>query len=186
MVNHVKTYFKELQKTISSINENDIMSVIQILEDARENRQMIFIMGNGGSASNASHFVNGLSQGATVKNKPRFKAIALTDNIPNLLAYGNDNGYESVFIEQLKNLMNEEDIIIGISGSGNSSNVIKAIEYANKNQGISIGLTGFDGGVLKKITQYNIHVPCTSMEIVEDVHLALSHLISSYFRNHSE
>jgi D-sedoheptulose 7-phosphate isomerase len=185
MVSHVKEYIKNLQKSLSGVSEAEIMSVIQVLENARENKQMIFIMGNGGSASNASHFVNGLSQGATVNNKIRFKAIALTDNIPNLLAYGNDNGYESVFVEQLINLLSDEDVVIGISGSGNSSNVIKAIEYANSHNAITIGLTGFDGGVLKKIVQYSIHVPCTSMEIVEDIHLSISHLISSYFRSNS-
>jgi len=186
MVNHFREYIKNLQKSLSTISEAEIMTVIRILDDAREQKHMIFIMGNGGSASNASHFVNGLSQGATVDHKTRFRAIALTDNIPNLLAYGNDNGYENIFLEQLKNFLNDEDIVIGISGSGNSSNVIKAIEYANNHNAITIGFTGFDGGVLKKIAQYNIHVPCELMEMVEDIHLSLSHLISSYFKKHAD
>ena len=139
-------------------------------------------MGNGGSASTASHFVNGLSQGATVEGKMRFRAIGLTDNIPNILAYANDLGYENIFVEQLINLLHEGDIVIGISGSGNSKNVIKAIEYANKHRAITIGLTGYDGGELKKIVDYSIHVPCNFMEIVEDIHLAISHLIASHFR----
>jgi len=183
---YVKEYFNKLQNALLSIDENEIYKAIEILKDARDKNRTIFIMGNGGSASNSSHFVNGLSQGATIKGKPRFKAISLTDNIPNLLAYGNDNGYENIFVEQLKNLLSVGDIVIGISGSGHSKNVIKAIEYANKNDAITIGMCGFDGGKLKKIVHYPIHVKCSCMEIVEDVHLSLTHVISSYFRNSKE
>ncbi len=180
-MNYVKKYLEDLKKTAGLVKENEINSVINILEKARNSRNMIFTLGNGGSASTATHFVNGLSQGATVEGKTRFKAIALTDNIPNMLAYANDIGYEQIFVEQLKNLMEEGDVVIGISGSGNSENVINAIDYAKKNNAITVGLAGFDGGKLKEIVDYCIHVPCFFMEMVEDIHLSITHLISSYF-----
>jgi len=182
-MDYVKKYLEDLKKTVALVNVNEIISVIDMLEKARNNKNTIFTMGNGGSASTASHFVNGLSQGATVEGKPRFKAIALTDNIPNMLAYANDVGYEQIFVEQLKNLMDKGDIVIGISGSGNSENVIKGIEYAKKNNITTVGMTGFDGGELRKIVDYSIHIPCSFMEMVEDIHLSITHLISSYFRN---
>ena len=181
-MDYVKIYLEDLKKNISLININEIYSVIKIIEKARDKKNMIFTMGNGGSASTASHFVNGLSQGATVEGKMRFKTIALTDNIPNMLAYANDIGYDYIFVEQLKNLLEKDDIVIGISGSGNSNNVIKGIKYAKTNEAITIGLTGFDGGELKKIVDYSIHIPCNLMEMVEDIHLSITHLISSYFR----
>jgi len=181
-MDYVKKYLEDLKKNVSLININEIKLAIEILEKARDNKNTIFTMGNGGSASTASHFVNGLCQGATVEGKTRFKAIALTDNIPNMLAYANDIGYEYIFVEQLKNLLEEEDIVIGISGSGNSANVIKGIQYAKNNNATTVGMTGFNGGELKKIVDYSIHIPCNLMELVEDIHLSLTHLISSYFR----
>ena len=182
MCKYISHYLNDIKKTIETLDVGEIEQVIDVLKDARDRGSKIFIMGNGGSASNASHFVNGLSQGATVSGKPRFKAIALTDNIPNMLAYANDLGYEYIFVEQLKNLLDPKDVVIGISGSGNSKNVLNAIDYANENQAITIGFCGFDGGLLKQKAKYVIHVKSDCMEIVEDVHLSLTHLISSYFR----
>jgi len=179
---YIGKYLEDLTKAIALLNEQEIDSVITVLEQARDSQKTIFTMGNGGSASNASHFVNGLSQGATVEGKPRFKAVSLADNIPNLLAYGNDLGYENIFVEQLKNLLTKGDVVIGISGSGNSPNVLKAIEYAKKQNAVTIGFTGFDGGKLKKLVMYSVHVPCDCMEMVEDIHLALTHLVSSYLK----
>lgn len=181
-MDYVKKYLENLKKNVALINTDEIKSVINMLEKARDNKNTIFTMGNGGSASTASHFVNGLCQGATVEGKKRFKAIALTDNIPNILAYANDIGYEYIFVEQLKNLLEEGDIVIGISGSGNSANVIKGIQYATSNNATTVGMTGFDGGELRKIVDYSIHIPCNLMEMVEDIHLSITHLISSYFR----
>ena len=180
---YISKYLDNLQKTILLIDEDELSLVIDVLDNARNSHNTIFTMGNGGSGSTASHFVNGLSQGATVEEKPRFKAVALTDNLPNILAYGNDLGYEHIFTEQLKNLMEPRDIVIGISGSGNSKNVINAIEYAKKNDALTIGITGYDGGILKNVVDYSIHVPCDLMEMVEDVHLAITHLIASRFRH---
>ena len=182
-MNYVEKYRDETISAYKSVDEKEVFSAIHILSKARDQKKRIFIMGNGGSSSNASHFVNGLSQGANTKGKSRFRAISLTDNTPNLSAYANDIGYENVFAEQLKNLLDPGDIVIGISGSGNSNNVLNAIDYANKNNAITIGMCGFDGGKLKGMCKYPIHVKSDCMEIVEDVHLSLTHLISSYLKN---
>ena len=180
---YISKYLDDLNKTILLVDEDEIGLVLDVIENARSEHNTIFTMGNGGSGSTASHFVNGLSQGATVKDRPRFKAVALTDNLPNILAYGNDLGYEHIFTEQLRNLLEPGDIVIGISGSGNSKNVINATQYAKNHEATTVGITGFNGGNLKNIVDYSIHVPCDLMEMVEDIHLAITHLIASYFRN---
>jgi D-sedoheptulose 7-phosphate isomerase len=153
---------------------------------ARDNRRTIFVMGNGGSAATASHFVGDLSKGTIVAGSPRFKAIGLTDNITNLLAWANDTDYSDIFVEQLKNLMEPGDLVIGISVSGNSANVIKAIEYANGHGGVTIGFSGYDGGRLLKAAQENIHVPDYYMQRVEDTHLILEHLLTSLIREEQQ
>ena len=180
-----KEYLEEIRGILDSMEEDliDKMDKLaSILIKARERGNTIFIMGNGGSASTASHFVGDLSKGTIVEGFPRFKAAALTDNIPNILAWANDDGYEQIFVEQLKNLMEPGDIVIGISASGNSMNIIKAIEYANRNGGVTIGLSGYDGGKLLKYAQENIHVPSSYMQKVEDIHLLIEHLLTSLIR----
>ena len=141
-------------------------------------------MGNGGSASTASHFVcdfnKGLSYGFSA---PRYKFICLNDSLPSLTAYSNDVSYEDAFLEQLKNFFRAGDVVVGISGSGNSKNVLKAIEYANANGGISVGLTGYNGGELKKIAQISVHVPIDDMQVAEDAHMMLDHLAMSAIRD---
>jgi len=181
----IQEYLEDIKRILGSVEEdliNRIDKLTSILIKARENRNTIFIMGNGGSASTASHFVGDLSKGTIVGDFPRFKAVALTDNIPNMLAWANDGGYEQIFVEQLKNLMEPSDVVIGISVSGNSMNIIKAIEYANNNGGLTIGLSGGDGGKLAKFAQENIHVPSSYMQKVEDIHLLIEHLLTSLIR----
>jgi len=183
--NFIQEYLEDIKRILGSVEEdliNRMDKLASILIKARENRNTIFIMGNGGSASTASHFVGDLSKGTIVDGFPRFKAVALTDNIPNMLAWANDEGYEQIFVEQLKNLMEPGDVVIGISVSGNSMNVIKAIEYANRNGGFTIGLSGGDGGKLAKCAQENIHVPSSYMQKVEDIHLLIEHILTSLIR----
>ena len=183
--NFTEKYFNFLKKDLEYIKNNfseEIGTIVDILLDARNNNKNVFIMGNGGSGATASHFVGDLSKGAIVEHKPRFKAISLSDNIPNILAWANDLCYNDIFIEQLKNLMNPGDVVIGISGSGNSKNIIRAIQYANENDGVTIGLSGYDGGALLKIAQCNIHVKDNYMQRVEDIHLILEHLLTSIIR----
>lgn len=184
-----KDYLKEIH-TILNVMERDLVkkmdTIATILLKARTERKTIFIMGNGGSASTASHFVSDLSKGTIVDGFPRFKAIALTDNIPTMLAWANDASYDDIFVEQLKNLMEPGDVIIGISGSGNSANVVKAIKYANENRGITIGISGYDGGALLRCAQENIHAPSNYMQRVEDIHLLLEHLLTSLIREEQQ
>ena len=182
-------YLTEIKKILDSLEAdliNKIDKLASILSKARENKNTIFIMGNGGSATTASHFVGDLSKGTIVEGLPRFKAVALTDNAPNILAWANDVGYEEIFVEQLKNLMEPGDVVIGISVSGNSMNVVKAIEYANRNGGLTIGLSGCSGGKLLKCAQENIHVPCSYMQRVEDIHLLIEHLLTSLLREEEQ
>ena len=164
----------------------DIEKIARILFEARESKQTIFAMGNGGSGSTASHLVNDWAKGTIHGNHQRLKAIALTDNIPLMLAWANDSSYEDIFLEQLRNLMNPNDVVVGISGSGNSANVIKAIQYANDNQAITIGLTGFDGGKLQSIAQECIIVPSDNMQQIENMHLIVQHLLMLILKNMSE
>jgi len=171
-----------LDDLLNSNLANKVNEIIEIMIKARKNKNTVFIMGNGGSGATASHFVGDLSKGTIVEGYPRFKAVALTDNIPNMLAWGNDSSYDDIFIEQLKNLMETGDVVIGISGSGNSRNVLKAIEYANDHGGITIGWSGFDGGKLKDLAQVPLVVPSHYMQRIEDIHLLLEHLITSLIR----
>ena len=181
----IQEYLADIKRILGSVEENlinEIDKLASILIESRKNKNTIFIMGNGGSASTASHFVGDLSKGTIADGFPRFKAVALTDNTPNMLAWANDEGYEQIFVEQLKNLMEPGDVVIGISASGNSMNVVKAIEYANRNGGLTIGLSGCDGGKLVKCAQENIHVPSSYMQKVEDIHLLIEHLLTSLIR----
>jgi len=177
-----KNYLDETKKTLNLIEEdllNKIEKIVILLEEAKNKKNRIFIMGNGGSGSTASHFAEDLSKGTIVGDSLRFKAVSLTDSIPTILAWANDSSYDDIFIEQLKNLMEPDDIVIGISGSGNSRNVIKAIEYANQKGGITIGFSGYDGGKLIKCAKINVHVPSFNMQRVEDIHMLVAHLLMS-------
>ena len=173
----VEDYVSRIKRILDDMIDSDLTvkvdQIAKVLLKARSDNKTVFIMGNGGSASTASHFVGDLSKGTIVEGFPRFRAIALTDNIPNMLAWGNDSSYDDIFIEQLKNLMNPGDVVIGISGSGNSGNVLKAIEYANNNGGVTIGWSGFAGGKLKDLAQISLVTPSNYMQRIEDIHLLL-------------
>jgi len=184
-----KDYLRELMATLNKMQpdlEQKMDELATILFIARGEGRTIFLCGNGGSASTASHFASDLSKGTIVGSNPRFKVVALTDNIPTMLAWGNDSSYDDIFVEPLKNLMGPGDVVIGISGSGNSPNIIKALDYANHHQGITIGLSGYDGGKLLMTAQHNIHVPSFYMQRVEDIHLILEHLLTSLIREEQQ
>jgi D-sedoheptulose 7-phosphate isomerase len=161
-------------------------AIVSVLTKARDSGRRVYVMGNGGSASTASHMASDLGKGASRKDAARFKAIALTDNIPVMLAWANDSSYEDIFVEQLRNHLEKGDVVIGISGSGNSENVLRAIEYANKNGAETIGLSGFDGGKLAKMARTSYIVPNHCMQQVEDLHLIIEHLLSIVLRDSSE
>lgn len=174
---YIESYFDDLKRTMDAVDREGISLFIQTLLDARDQGKQIFVMGNGGSAATASHMVCDFNKGLVAEAKPRFKFICLNDNIATLMAYANDVSYDDVFIEQLKNFMQPGDLVIGISGSGNSTNVIKAIEWANENGGKTFSLLGYSGGKLKKLSQKCVHVDIPNMQIVEDIHVVLNHMI---------
>ena len=178
----IRLYVEELKITLDRLPWEAIREVIYVLHDARMNDRQVFILGNGGSAATASHFACDLGKSTVAPDQPRFRAIALTDNMPIFSAYANDVGYEHVFAEQLASLVRAGDVVIGISGSGNSANVLKAIELARSVRATTIGFVGFDGGSLKEMVDLCIHVPSDCMEQVEDIHLMLEHLICSCLR----
>ena len=172
----INNYLDELKTTLDKLDRQEIENFIKILINARDNNKTIFVMGNGGSASTASHFVCDFSKGLSYGKDNRFKMISLNDNLPIMTAYANDISYENIFLEQLKNLFQKGDVVIGISGSGNSKNVLNAIKYANENGGVTIGITGYNGGELKQITNHSVNTNIPDMQITEDIHMILDHL----------
>jgi D-sedoheptulose 7-phosphate isomerase len=176
-MNQSRKYISELQMTLERLPVETIELVISMLHEARLSNRQIFIMGNGGSASTASHFVCDLGKNTRWRGLPNFRVMGLTDNMALFSALANDEGYENVFAQQLASFVQPGDIVIGISTSGNSSNVINAIKLANQVGAITIGFTGFDSGHLGSLLDINIHVPSDSIEQVEDIHLMLEHLI---------
>ncbi len=178
----VSSYLTALQETINLLPKAEIVRVIELLHSARLAGRQVFIMGNGGSASTATHFVCDLAKNTRREGWPHYKAIGLSDNMALFSAYANDEGYENVFAQQLANLVMPEDIVIGISASGNSRNVLNAISLANNANATTIGFTGFDGGILASLVDINIHVNTNIIEHVEDIHLMLEHMIVKSLR----
>lgn len=180
----IEAYLSQLKSTIDAVSIESIDELMNILVNARNEGKTIFIMGNGGSGATASHFVCDFNKGLSFEGQKRFRFICLNDNIPSMTAYANDLSYEEIFVEQLKNFFQEGDVVIGISGSGNSINVIKAINYANENGGITIGFTGYNGGKLYKIASNNVHIPINDMQITEDLHMILDHCMMQILNNY--
>jgi D-sedoheptulose 7-phosphate isomerase len=174
-------YLEYLQAVLRRIDPAEIGRFIRTLLDARERSATIFFIGNGGSAATASHFANDLSIGTNEYDKP-FRAFSLTDNVPILTAIGNDFGYEEVFVRQLRALGKSGDVLIGISASGNSPNLLKAFEYASSIGISTVAITAFDGGKMKALASHGIHVPTDLKEYgpAEDAHLVLDHLVTAY------
>ncbi len=164
-------------------SQENVKKIFQILLKARDKKRQIFVMGNGGSASTATHFVSDLLKTSLIKNTNRFKAFSLSDNIPVILAWANDTSYDKIFVSQLENILEKNDIIIGISGSGNSQNVLKAIKFANKMKATTISLTGQKGGKISKISKINFTVPSNDMLTIETMHLMICHLITTMLRS---
>jgi D-sedoheptulose 7-phosphate isomerase len=182
MDNPVERYLQSLHNILDRLPIADIERVIDLLYDARLSGQQVFIMGNGGSASTASHFVCDLAKNTRMDGWPHFRVLGLTDNMALFSALANDDGYENVFAAQLENLVRQGDIVIGISTSGNSPNVVNGILLGNEAGAVTVGLTGFDAGEVGRIADYNIQVPSSNIEKVEDVHLMLEHLIVTVLR----
>ena len=179
----IEWYFAEMKTVLDQIDRDPIRQAISILHKARIEGRQIFIMGNGGSASTASHMVCDLAKNTRGPGWPHYKVIGLSDNIAILSAYGNDDGYENVFALQLANLINPGDIVVAISTSGNSPNVLRAVELANEHGATVIGMTGFGAGKLGPMVDVHLHVPSDCIEQVEDIHLMLEHLITKALRD---
>jgi len=188
MENYIKNFLKELNEETNKISWKEIALAINFLQTAYKNKSRIYLIGNGGSAAIASHFANDLNKtvlGHKWENKAkRFQALALCDNTPVLTAWANDVGFESIFSEQLKNFAQSKDILIAISSSGKSPNIIKAAETAKKLNLIIIGFMGFDGGQLLSLADAKIYIPSFKYTIVESGHDAVCHLIISYFKQY--
>lgn len=174
---HITSYISVLQDTVGKLPVGSIARVVETLQNARLEGRQVFIMGNGGSASTANHFVCDLAKNTKHDSLPHFRVIGLTDNMAIFSAYANDEGYENVFAAQLANLVEAEDVVIAISASGNSANVVKAIEAAKSYNAVTVGFTGFTGGKLASLVDIQVHVDSYVIEHVEDIHLMLEHMI---------
>lgn len=173
----IKQYVSMEKAVLDSLPADDINSVMNVLENARMEGKRIFICGNGGSASTASHLECDFNKGISYSQKTKYDIECLSDNVPMMMAIANDIGYDDIFVIPLKNKLKKGDIVIGISGSGNSENVVRAFQYANELEASTIAFTGYSGGKLMKIAKHNIHVDINNMQIVEDVHLILNHMM---------
>ena len=173
----VHNYFAQLQDTLTKVDVNEIAVIADILQKAYEQKKNIITMGNGGSGATASHMVCDMNKGACFHAEKKFRFISLADSLPMILALGNDVGFESIFVQQLKAYAEPGDVVLGISGSGNSPNVLRAIEYAKQRGCITIGVVGFGGGKLKELADHCFHVKVNDMQIVEDLHMIMVHVL---------
>jgi D-sedoheptulose 7-phosphate isomerase len=178
----INNYFAELEQMLHSLSRTHLQQVLALLEVAYQHGHRIFILGNGGSAATASHFALDLAKNTITPGAPRLKAISLTDHVPLITAWSNDTAYEHIFEEQLANLIEAGDAVIGISASGNSPNVINAMRLAKQTRAATIGLLGAKGGVLKTLVDAYILAPGQNIEQEEDAHLILAHIITRHMR----
>lgn len=173
----IKTYIRMEEQVLKHLPVEDINTVMNVLERARLSGRRIFICGNGGSASTASHYECDFNKGVSYDQEIKYDFECLSDNVPMMMAIANDIGYDDIFVTPLKNKLKSGDVVIGISGSGNSENVVRAIRYANDAGADTIAICGYRGGRIKELANYNIHVNIDNMQIVEDMHLVLDHLM---------
>lgn len=176
-INELNAYREREIAVLNSLDLNSVNQVMNVLEDARLHGKRIFICGNGGSAATASHYCCDFNKGVSENQNDKYNFECLNDNIPTLMAVANDIGYEEVFRFPLKNKMKSGDILIGISGSGNSKNVVNAMEYAKSIGGTTIAIVGYSGGKMKEMADYNIHVNINDMQISKDIHMILDHMM---------
>lgn len=175
------SYLEYLQTVLRAIDTREIGDFIRTLLDARERGANIFFIGNGGSAATASHFANDIAIGTNDYERP-FRAMSLVDNVPVVTAIGNDFGYEEIFVRQLRVLARRGDVLVAISASGNSPNLLRAFEWAGAAGVRTVALTAFDGGAMKKMADQGVHVPTAPKEYgpAEDAHMVLDHLVGAY------
>ena len=177
----IEDYLAHEVETIRALDVNAINRALNLLKEAFEQESTVYIFGNGGSSATASHFQNDFNKGVSEHTEKKFRFNCLNDNVATLMAISNDLGFENVFRQQLIGRLRQGDVVIAISGSGNSRNIINAVEYARE-QGVSIiGITGYNGGKLKQLSDISLHAPVNSMQITEDIHMIFDHLMMSVF-----
>jgi len=182
--NGVADYLNELKDVIDKIDQDEITNVMHRLLAAYRRHASVYIFGNGGSASTASHFVNDFNKGVSVNLPTGFRFYCLNDNVATLMAVANDISFDKIFTLQLKNYLRDGDIVIAISGSGNSTNVLEAIEYARSRGVETVGLVGYSGGRLKDLVDHCVHIRIDDMQKVEDLHLVVNHVMMALFKEH--
>lgn len=177
----IKDYFKKEIEVINKLDIEALNLAMNAISTAWKNGATIYTLGNGGSAATASHMVCDFNKGISMEVGKKFHLVCLSDNTPTVMAVANDIGYEDIFSFQLQGAVKKDDIIIAISGSGNSKNVLKAVEYAKSQGAKIIGLTGYNGGKLKELADYPMHVPADDMQIAEDLHMVFDHMMMRVF-----
>ncbi len=180
----IKNYINEHSKILSQLDQKQLNKIIELIYRSHVKGKKIFTCGNGGSASTASHMITDWNKMTTSATKKKLYGFSLTDNIGIITAYANDTSYENIFKGQLQSIMDKGDLLIAVSGSGNSINVINAVKYANKIGGLTIGIVGYNGGKLKKVAKESIVVPSYDMQICEDIHLVICHMIMKKLGNY--
>lgn len=180
-ISEINTYLEHEIDTLKALDVNEINAALNLLLETFEGGNTVFVFGNGGSSATASHFQNDFNKGVSEHTEKKFNFQCLNDNVATVMAVANDIGFEEVFRFQLVGHMKPGDVVMAISGSGNSKNVINAVEYAKSQGAKVIGLTGFGGGKLKELSDVSMHVPVNSMQITEDIHMVFDHLMMSIF-----
>ncbi len=171
-------YKMELMNEINNLSSDSLNSLVEVILETYRKNKTVYVFGNGGSAATASHFQCDIGKGTQVEGQKRLKVLSLTDNIAIMSAISNDISYDDVFSYQLENLVEEDDLIIGISASGNSENVVRAMKLAKSARAKTFAIVGFDGGIMKKIADQHIHIHSYNYGVVEDMHLIINHLTS--------
>lgn len=170
-------YIDLVKSTLDALDPKALEALVEAFYTTYEKGGNIYTMGNGGSGASASHAAGDFLKGASYGLDKRFKMICLNDNLPSMMAIANDIGWESIFVEPLKNFLQPHDLVIGISGSGNSKNVVSAIEYANEKGATTVAMSGFKGGRISEIATINVHAPVMDMEVTEDVHMVIFNIV---------
>ena len=170
-------YIDLVKSTLDALDPKALDALVEAFHATYEKGGNIYTMGNGGSGASASHAAGDFLKGASYGLDKRFKMICLNDNLPSMMAIANDIGWESIFVEPLKNFLSEDDLVIGISGSGNSKNVVNALEYANAQGANTVAMSGFNGGKISEIATINVHAPVMDMEVTEDVHMVIFNIV---------
>ncbi|MFO8184330.1 MAG: SIS domain-containing protein [Candidatus Aegiribacteria sp.] len=183
MLKEIGDYLDQVSSLVLKIPSRNIEALARIILEAYGRGKRIFIFGNGGGSATSSHFVCDLAKGTAMEGRPRLKAISLAENVPMITAWANDTDYTNTFGEQLRNLVEKDDVVIGLSGSGMSPNVINAFRVAGEAGATSVLLSGFSGGRAAEVADRSIIVPCEDMQQIEDVHLILCHIVFRIVRS---